>query len=68
MEGGGWLATRLGRFTPGKDPVAIVVQEARVGDLGAHLDGHAKTRLHRDSSPDRPARSELLYWLRYPGI
>ena len=33
----------------------------------AGLDGCGKSRLHRDSFPDRPARSELLYRLSYPG-
>jgi hypothetical protein len=27
LEGGGWSASRPGRFTPGKDPV-LIVQEA----------------------------------------
>jgi hypothetical protein len=35
--------------------------------LGADLDRSGKSRLHRRSNPDRPARSESLYLLRYPG-
>jgi hypothetical protein len=33
----------------------------------ACLDGCGKSRLHRDSIPDRPARSESLYRLRCLG-
>ena len=32
----------------------------------AGLDRCGKSRLHRDSIPDRPARSQSLYRLRYP--
>ena len=32
------------------------------------LDGYGKLHPHRDSILDRPARSELLYRLRYPGL
>ena len=38
-------------FTPGKDPVPLTV---------------GKSRPHRDSIPDRPARSQSLYRLSYP--
>jgi hypothetical protein len=34
--------------------------------LRAGLDRYGKSRLHRDSIPDRPAPSESLYRLRYP--
>jgi len=55
----------MGRFTPGKDPVPIV-QEAgwapgRVWTVAENL---ALTGIR---SPDRPARSESLYRLRFPG-
>jgi hypothetical protein len=33
----------------------------------AGLDGYEKSRPHLDSIPDRPARNESLYGLRYPG-
>jgi hypothetical protein len=33
----------------------------------ADLDGCGKSRFHRDSIPDRPARRKSLYRLRYPG-
>ena len=49
-------------FTPGKDPVPIV-QEAGWAPGPVWTDG--KSRPHRDSIPDRPARSQLLYRLSY---
>ena len=62
----GWLvnATSLPiypRERPGTRCIGAWV-EPRVG-----LDGCWKTRPHPDSIPDRPARSESLYRLRYPG-
>jgi hypothetical protein len=36
--------------------------------LRAGLDGYGKPHPHRDSIPDRPARSESLYRLHYPGL
>ena len=61
----GWVVSSTLRphFTPGKDPVPIV-QEAGWAP-GSVLTGW-KSRPHRDSIPDRPARSELLYRLSYP--
>jgi len=50
-------------FTPGKDSVPIV-QEAGWA-LGPVWTG-GKSRPHRDSIPERPARSQSLYRLRYP--
>jgi len=50
-------------FTPGKDPVPIL-QEAGWGPGPVWTGG--KARPHRDSIPDRPARSLLLYRLSYP--
>jgi hypothetical protein len=63
LEGGGWPAPRPGRFTPGKDP-APIVQEAGwaswpVWKCAKNL---APTGIR---SPDRPARSQLLYRLSY---
>jgi len=49
--------------TPGKDPVPIV-QEARWAPGPISTGG--KSRPHRDSIADRPARSQALYWLSYP--
>ena len=53
-------------FTPGKDPVPTV-QEAgwTPGPIWTGAKNLAPTT--RIRSPDRPARSKLLYRLRYPG-
>ena len=50
-------------FTPGKDPVPIL-QEA--GWAPGPVSTGGKSRPHRDSFPDRPARSQSLYRLSYP--
>ena len=65
LGGGRWLAPRPGRFTPGKDPVPIV-QEAgwAPGPVWTGTENLASTGIR---SPDRPARSESLYRLSYPG-
>ena len=52
-DAGGWLTPRPGHFTPGTDRT-----EGWVGPR-AGLAGCGKSRPHRDSIPDRPARSEL---------
>ena len=51
-------------FTPGKDPVPIV-QEAgwAPGPVWTGAENFAPTGIR---SPDRPARSQSLYRLRYP--
>ena len=61
----GWVVSSTPRphFTLGKDPVPIL-QEAAWAP-GPVWRG-AKSRPHRDSIPDRPARSQSLYWLSYP--
>ena len=51
-------------FTPGKDPVPIV-QEARWAP-GPVWTGAEKLAPTKILSPDRPARSQSLYRLRYP--
>jgi hypothetical protein len=64
LEGGEWSAARPGpQFTPGKEPVPIL-QEARWAPVPVWTGG--KSRPHRDSIPDRPARSQSLYRLSYP--
>ena len=64
LEGGEWSAARSGRtLPPGKDSVPIV-QEARWAPGPVWTGG--KSRPHRDSMPDRPARSQSLYRLTYP--
>ena len=60
----GWVVSSTPRphFTPGKDPVSIL-QEARWAS-GPVWTG-VKSRPHRDSIPDRPARSQPLFRLSY---
>ena len=61
----GWVvsSTSWPHFTPGKDPVPIV-QEAGWATGPVWTGG--KSRPHLDQIPDRPARSQSLYWLSYP--
>jgi len=56
-------STSRPHFTPGKDPVPIV-QEA--GWAPGRVWTGGKSRPHRDSIPDRVARSQTLYRLSYP--
>ena len=60
----GWVVSSTPRtyFTLGKEPVPIL-QEA-VWALGSVCTG-GKSSPHRDSIPDRPARSQSLYRLSY---
>ena len=60
----GWVVSSTPRphFTPGKDPVPIS-QEAGWAPGAVWTGG--KSRPHRDSIPDRPARSQPLYPLSY---
>jgi hypothetical protein len=55
-----------GRFTPGKDPV-LIVQEAGLapGQVWPGAEYLAPIMIR---SPDRPARSESLYTIRYPSL
>ena len=62
LEAGGRSAARPGRFTPGKDPVPIL--EGAWWAPGPVWTG-GKSRPHRDSIPERPARSQSLYRLSY---
>jgi hypothetical protein len=64
LEGGGWSAPRLGRFTPGKDPVPIV-QEAgwAPGPAWTYAKNRTPTRIW---SPEHPVCSQSLYQLSYP--
>jgi len=50
-------------FTPGKDPVPILQEAGWAPGLVWTV---GKSRPHRDSIPDRPARSQSLYRLSYP--
>ena len=65
LDGGGWSTSHPGRFTPGEDPVPIV-QEAgwAPGPVWMCEENLAPTGIR---SADRPARSESLYRLSYPG-
>ena len=61
----GWSGPRSGLFTPGKDPVPIVQQVGwDPGPVWTCAENLALTGIR---SPDRPARSESLYRLSYPG-
>jgi hypothetical protein len=61
----GWLAPRPGRFTPGKDPVRIVQKAGWAPrPVWTAAENLAPTGIR---FPDRPARSESLYRLSYPG-
>jgi hypothetical protein len=61
----GWSAPHPGRFTPGKDPVPIV-QDAgwASGPVWTCAKNLSPTGIR---SSDRPARSQSLYRLSYPG-
>jgi len=61
----GWVVSSTARphFTLGKDPVPIL-QEA--GWAPGPVWPGGKSRNHRDSIPDHPARSQSLYRLSYP--
>jgi len=50
-------------FTPGKDPVPIL---QNAGWAPGPVRRGGKSRPHRDSIPDRPARSQSLCRLSYP--
>jgi len=54
--GGGVSASRPGRLQPGKDPVHIV-QEVGWAPGSVWMGGNSPS--HRDSIPDRPARSSV---------
>jgi len=61
----GWVVSSTPRrhFTLGKDPVPIL-QDA--GWAPSRVWTGGKSRPHRDSIPDRPARNQSLYRLSYP--
>ena len=64
LEGGEWSAARPDRtLPPGKDPIPIL--EGAGWAPGPVWTG-GKSRPHRDSIPDRPARSQSLYRPIYP--
>ena len=61
----GWVfsSTPRPKFTPRKDPVHILQE---VGWAPRPVRTGGKSRPHRDSIPDLPARSQSLYRLSYP--
>ena len=61
----GWVVSSKLRphSTPGKDPVPIL---QKTGWAPGPVWTGGKSRPHRDSIPDRPARSQSLYRLNYP--
>ena len=63
LDGGEGSVPRLGRFSPGKDPVPVV-QEAgwAPGPVWTGAENLAPTGIR---SPDRPTRGQSLYRLRY---
>jgi hypothetical protein len=65
LDGGGWWASRPGRFTLGKEPVPTV-KEAVWAPVSFWISAEnlAPTGIR---SSHFPARSESLYRLRYPG-
>jgi len=64
LEGSEWSAARPGRtLPPGKTRYPLY---RRLGGLQGRSGWAEKSRPHRYSIPDRPARSQLLYWLSYP--
>ena len=65
LDGGGWSTPRPGRFTPLTDLVPIVQESGLAPEpVWTGAENIAPTGIR---SPDRPARSESLYRLRYPG-
>ena len=60
----GWVVSSTPRphFTPGKDPVPILQQ---AGWAPGPVWTGGISRPHRDSIPDRPARSQSLYRLSF---
>ena len=65
LDRGGWSTPHPGHSIPGKDPV-LITQEVgwAPGPVWAGVENLASTEIR---SLDRPAHSESLYRLRYPG-
>ena len=63
--GGGSSKPRPERFTPGKEPVPVIYEDG--WDPGPIWTGAVNFASTGIRSPDRPARSESLYRLSYPG-
>jgi len=66
LEGGEWSAACPDHtLPPGKDPVPSLLEAGWAPGLVC-MGG--KSRPHRNSIPDCPVRSQLLYWLSYPAL
>ena len=66
LDGGGWSTPQPGRFTPGEDPVPIVQKAVWApGTVWTGAENLSSTGIRPQ---DRPARSESLYRLSYPGL
>ena len=65
LDVGGWSTPRPGYFTPGENPVPIVQETGWAP--GPVCTGAENLALTGIRSPNRPARSESLYRLSYPG-
>ena len=66
LDGGGWLTPCSGRFTLKNDPTSIVKEaEWAPGSVWAGAENLAPITGIR--FPDRPAHSESLHRLSYPG-
>ena len=63
LEGGEWSASRPGRTLPPGTNRETILQETGWAPGPVWTGG--KSRPHRDSIPDRPARSHSLYRLSY---
>ena len=64
LEGDEWSAARPGRtIPPGKTRYPILLE---AGWAPGPVWTGGKSRPHRDSIPDRPARSQSLHRLSYP--
>ena len=61
----GWVVSSTPRphFTPGEDPVPILLE---AGSAPGPVWTGGKSRPHRDLIPDHPTRSQSLYLLSYP--
>ena len=65
LEGGEWSAARPGRTLPPGEDIVPILQEAGWAPGLVLTDG--KSRPHRDSIPDRPARSSVAIPTELPG-
>ena len=65
LDGGCWSTPRPVRLTPGKEPIPIVQAAGWVpGSVWTGAENLVSTGIR---SPDRPARSELVYQRNYRG-